>query len=203
MIRYLYTLTYPEEPTDVAVLGEDENHGVTAQDSPQTQDESNVGQSAATCDVTLSLLDQDLHVHVLGEKYGIPDLKKKAAQHFEKVLEGADSILEVFSIIRGVYSMTMTQDQVLRDIVTAKFYGEIQHWVQDKEFMETLRDEGDFCADLLSCIIKENLKQYEATVATIQHPCYCNVCQATLVLKRWVSKRKNVTVKKYSLLCEM
>jgi hypothetical protein len=55
--------------------------------------------------------------------------------------------------------MTMTQDRVLRDIVTAKFYGEIQHWVQDKEFMEMLRDEGDFCADLLSYTIKENLKR--------------------------------------------
>lgn len=118
------------------------------------------------------------------------------------MLEDADLTVEVFSIIRGVSSMTMTQDRVLRDIVTAKFYGEIQHWVQDKEFMETLCDEGDFCADLLSYTIKENLKQYEATVAAIQHPGYCNVCQATLVLKRWVSKRKNVTVKKYYARCE-
>lgn len=113
MIRYLYTLIYPEEPTepiedrqsspkpiasvdhisfeqviddvaapthdpglvasddaditiDAAVLDRDENHGVTTQDSLQTQNESVIDQSAATFDISLSLLDQDLQVYVLG-----------------------------------------------------------------------------------------------------------------------------------------
>ena len=191
-----------ETAVDSAILDEDENRGVIAQDPPQTQAESNVDQSAVTCDMSLSLLDQDLQVYVLGEKYGIPDLKKKAAQHFEKVLENADLTVEIFSIIRGVYSMTRPQDRMLRDILTAKLYGEIQHWVQDEEFMETLRGEGDFGVDLLSYTVKESSKQHEATLATIQHPGYCNVCQATLVLKRWMSKRRNVTVRKYCARCE-
>lgn len=97
--------------------------------------------------------------------------------------------------------MTIPQDRVLRDIVTGKVYCAIRVGFLDQEFMETLRSEGD--ADLLSYISKENLEQYEAILATIQHPGYCDVCQATLVLKQWVSKRKNVSVKKYCARCEL
>jgi hypothetical protein len=68
--------------------------------------------------------------------------------------------------------------------------------------METLRGKADFGMDLLSYTVKENLKQHEATLATIQHPGYCSSCQANLVLKRWLSKRRNVTVKKYCARCE-
>lgn len=68
--------------------------------------------------------------------------------------------------------------------------------------METLRGKADFGIDLLSYTVKENLKQHKATLATIQHPGYCSSCQATLVLKRWLSKRRNVTVKKYYARCE-
>ena len=249
MIRYFYTLTYPDEPAepiedlqsspkptvsvdhssseqiphdpaeplddpglvasdgtemtiDVAVLDIDENHGMDPPDLLQVQKESVVAQSGVPFDVSLNFLDQDLQVYVLAEKYGIPDLKKKAAQHFEKVLEDADLTIEVFNIIRSVYSLTMPEDRRLGDIITAKLYGEIQHWIRDTEFMKLLPDQGDFSADLLSYTIKENLKQQEATLATIDHPGYCNVCNATLVLKRWLSKRKNVNVKKYCARCD-
>lgn len=152
--------------------------------------------------MAIRLLDQDLQVYVLGDKYGIPDLKRKAAQHFEKVLEHVDLTVEVFTIIRGVYSLTIPQDRVLRDSVTARIYSEIQHWVQDKEFMELLRGESEFCMDVLSYTVKENSKQHKAILATIPHPGYCNICQATLVVKRWTSKRRNVSVKKYCTGCE-
>lgn len=249
MIRYFYTLTYPEKPAepiedsksnsndpispdhsleqvatdleeaahtreDVAldalietadegpVLNEDESHGVPTEDPSHTQAGSDIDQSAATCDATISSLEQDLQVYVLGDKYGIPNLKQKAAQHFEKVLEDADLTVEIFNIIRGVYSLTIPQDRTLRSVVTAKIHSEIEHLVQDDEFMRLLRGEGEFGVDLLSYTVKENSKQHEATLATIQHPGYCNICHATLVLKRWVSKRKNVTIKKYCARCE-
>ena len=249
MIRYFYTLTYPNEPADsvedlpsspkptvsddhttseqipnepaepldnpglvvytgdemtidAAVLDTAENYGVDPPDSLLAQNESVVAQPGVTLDVSLNLLDQDLQVYVLAEKYGIPDLRKKAAHHFEKMLEDADLTIEVFRIIRSVYLLTMPGDGGLRDIITAKLYGEIQHWTRDTEFMELLRDEGDFSADLLSYTVKENLKQQEAILATIDHPGYCNVCNATLVLKQWLSKRKNVNVKKYCARCE-
>jgi len=184
------------------ILNEDESRAATAQDLPQVRAEPDIDQPAAICDASISALNQDLQVYVLGDKYGIPDLKKKAAQHFERVLENADLTVEVFSIIGGVYSTTIPQDRVLRDIITARIYGEIQHWIQDEEFTEMLRGEGEFGVDLLSYTVKESLKQHEAILATIQHPGYCNICQATLVLKRWISKRKNVTVKKYCARCE-
>ena len=38
--------------------------------------------------------------------------------------------------------------------------------------MEMARSEGDFSADLLAYTVRENLKQYEAALATIQHPGY-------------------------------
>ena len=99
--------------------------------------------------------------------------------------------------------MTTPRDLVLRDIVTARIYGEIQHWVQNEEFMAMLRGEGEFATDLLSYTVKESLKQHEATLATIQHPGYCDTCQATLVVKRLTSKsRKNVSVQKYCAKCE-
>lgn len=250
MIRYLYTLTYPEKPTELVedsksiperllltdhggfgqgaidpeevahdldeitlnaapetavespFLNEDDSRAAATQDSPQVRAEPAADQSAALCDASIIVLDQDLQVYVLGDKYGIPDLKKKAAQHFEKVLENADLTVEVFSIIGGVYSTTIPQDRGLRDIVTARIYGEIQHWIRDEEFTEMLRREGEFAVDLLSYTVKESVKQHEAILATIQHPGYCNNCQATLVVKRWISKRKNVAVKKYCARCE-
>ena len=248
MIRYLYTLTYPEESTepiedrhsspkpnasvdhigfgqvrdDAAVPTNDlwmvasgdaemrsdagfldrENHEGTAPDSLRLQSDSGIDQSAATFDISLSLLYQDLQVYVLGEKYGIPDLKKKAALHFEKVLEDADLTVKVFNIIRDVYSMTVPEDRALRDIITAKVYSEIQHWIGDTEFMEMLCGQGDFSAELLSYSTKENLKEQEGILATIQHPGYCNSCNATLVVKRWISKRRNVNVRKYCARCE-
>lgn len=54
--------------------------------------------------------------------------------------------------------------------------------------MRTLSYEGDFCADLLAYTVKEDRKQYEAVLANIQHPGYCGQCQATLILKRSVSR---------------
>ena len=45
--------------------------------------------------------------------------------------------------------------------------------------MEMLRGESEFGVDLLSHTVKESSKQQEATLATIQHPGYCNICQAT------------------------
>ena len=81
------------------ILDEDENHRVTAQDPSQSQVESDIDQSASTADESISSLDQDLQVYVLGNKYGISDLKKKAARHFEKVLGNADLTIEIFNII--------------------------------------------------------------------------------------------------------
>ena len=68
----------PENDEDI----DDESHldvvVETAAESPILDEDESHG---------ISLLDQDLRVYVSGDKYGIPDLKKKAAQHFEKVLE--------------------------------------------------------------------------------------------------------------------
>lgn len=187
---------------DTTLLVDDENHGVTAQDANPTQTEPNVDELAPDQDLSLTILEQDLQVYTLGEKYGIPDLKMKAARHFEKVLEDIDLNMKIFDVIQGVYSKTIPPDCVLREMVTARIYGEIQHWIQNSEFKETLRCEGDFCTDLLAYVVKESSKQYDAALATIEHPGYCNECRATLVLKRWVSKRKNVNIRKYCARCE-
>ena len=142
-------------------------------------------------------------MYVLADKYGIPDLKKKAAQHFEKELENAaDLTVEIFNVIRGVYSMTPAQDRVLRDIIIARIHGEIQFWLKDEKFMEMIRGEGDFSAELLAYTVSEGLKQYQAALATIQHPGYCGQCRATLVLKERTSKRGNLTIRKYCAKCE-
>lgn len=187
---------------DNTALFDDENHGVTAQDSNPTQAEPNVDELAADHALSVAILDQDLQVYTLGEKYGIQDLKKKAARHFEKVLEDIDLNMKIFDVIQGVYSKTIPPDCVLREMVTARIYGEIQHWIQNSEFKETLRCEGDFCTDLLANVVKESSKQYDAALATIEHPGYCNECRATLVLKRRVSKRKNANIRKYCARCE-
>jgi hypothetical protein len=44
--------------------------------------------------------------------------------------------------------------------------------------MGMIRGEGDFSADLLVYAVEENKKQYAAALATIEHPGYCNHCQA-------------------------
>ena len=185
-----------------AVLDEEVNQAAAAQEANPTQPEADIDQSVATRELPLSSLNQDLQVYVLADKYSIPDLKKKAAQHFEKELENADLTIEIFDVIRDIYSLTLPQDRVLRDIVIARTYAEIQHWVTDEKFMEMTSGEGDFSADLLAYTVRENLKQYEAALATIEHPGYCSVCQATLVLKQWVSKRRNLNIRKYCAKCE-
>lgn len=153
-------------------------------------------------EMALGRLHQDLLVYAMGEKYGIPDLKSKAAHHFDKQLQQIEITTDLFVIIQEVYSTTPSQDRGLRDIVVARVYGEIQFWVKEVQFMTTMSCGGDFCADLLAYTVEEDRKQYEAALASIEHPGYCHQCQATLILKRWLSKKRNVQVIKYCARCE-
>ena len=161
----------------------------------------NAEQLAAARDLLLSSLDRDLQVYVLADKYGIPVLKEKAARHFGKELEDADSTLEIFSIIQSVYSMTVPQDRLLRDIVIAYTWCEVQHWITNENFMEMARIENNFSADLLVHTVQEDKKKYEAALATIKHPGYCEDCGATMVLQPSRPKRKTV-IKRYCARCE-
>ena len=109
------------------VVDETENQGPTVQHSSHDQPELNAEQLFVKRELLLSSLDQDVLVYALADKYGIPDLKQKAARHFEKELESADLTFEIFSVIRGVYSMTVPQDRELRDIVIARIHDEVQY----------------------------------------------------------------------------
>ena len=80
--------------------------------------------------------------------------------------------------------MTIPQDRALRGIVIAQIWSEVQYWTTDERFMEMARSESDFSADLLVHTVQEDTKEYEAALATIKHPGYCEECSATLVMKR-------------------
>ena len=67
--------------------------------------------------------------------------------------------------------------------------------------MEIARSEGDFSAGLLAYTVRANLEQYQGALVKIRHLGYCSECQATLVLKEWVSKRRNLNIRKYCAKC--
>jgi len=184
------------------LMEEEENLQRTTTVSSDTGNVQQTSSAKYSRDLKLGRLHQDLLVYALSEKYGIPDLKKQAAHHFDQELQQTEMTIDVFDIIGEVYLTTPSQDRGLRDMVVAKVYGEVQHWVKDQQFMKTLSCEGDFCTDLLAYTVKEDLKRYEAALANIDHPGYCGKCQATLILKRWVSRRKNVNIEKYCAKCD-
>ena len=76
-----------EEPDAIEAAVEDEeaNQDGSMQGSTNDQSELDAEQLQAR-ELLLSSLDQDLQVYVLADKYGIPDLKRKAARHFENQL---------------------------------------------------------------------------------------------------------------------
>jgi hypothetical protein len=55
-------------------------------------------------------------------------------------------------------------------------YGEIQHCVIDDQFMALVTCEGDFYADILAYTVKENLKQCEVALTSVEHLGYCDQC---------------------------
>ena len=151
-------------------LDEDETECKPLQGSAHDQPKSDVDLSVTTRKLPLSKLEQHLQVYVIADKYGIPLLKKKAAQRFKKEFANAELSLETINVIRGVYSMTIPQDRALRDIVIAQIWSEVQYWITDERFMEMARSESDFSADLLVHTVQEDTKEYEAALATIKHP---------------------------------
>jgi len=174
----------------------------SVQNSSETNCNQDIAQTEGGRTSALVQLYQDLRVYAIGEKYGIPRLKKKAEQHFNQELTRIEMTIDIFDIIREVYSITPSQDRDLREVVIARVYGEVQHWVRESRFMEILSCEGIFCADLLSYTVKEDLKQYEAALSNIQHPGYCTGCRATLITKKLTSKRGNVRIDKYCAKCD-
>lgn len=220
MIHYFYTLVYPDEvdfhdPVTLAANAESKDHPQEEDRSAEATDSIPESQSQVvqtneappdSIDKSQELVQRHLHkdllVYALADKYGVTDLKEKAARHFDEMLGHGELSLDIFDIVREVYSTTQSHDRGLRDIVIAKVHSEIQHWTGEMVFMETLASEGEFCADLLHYTVKQDMKHYEAALATIEHPGYCETCSATLIVKKWMSKRKNLTTKTYCARCE-
>jgi hypothetical protein len=149
-----------------------------------------------------SSLRLNARVYAIADKYGTGGLKSLAQHKFEVRLHEIDLETDVFAVINEVYSSTPDSDRGLRDFIVAKMYSEIQFWVMQEAFLDCFHHSSDFCKDLFQYTVRKDFENYEAAIANISHPGYCGSCQATLVLKRTVSRRKNVHVDKYCAKCD-
>ncbi len=228
MVRYVYTLDYDPEmifaneqstadegadnvDTDAEIV--DQRTPIEANSPPldpemsDTRAKDLVSQGPSddpTDEVDHRGLDElKLHcqVYALAEKYAIKALMIVARDKFQRTLENVDVNIRLFAVVEEIYSSTPDHDRGLRDIVVAKFYSEIQYWLRQPEFLQSLAGTSSFCVDLLEETVREDLKRYEQAIADVQHPGYCNSCRATLVSKRTVSRRKNVHLETYCAKC--
>ncbi|KAK5218503.1 hypothetical protein LTR47_011683 [Exophiala xenobiotica] len=228
MIRYLYTLDY--EPEVIFGLGgataeitnkadtevEIGDHRTPVEDIAVPVDSEAGDAQAVDLASQLSGTDQTdevenrvfeeliLHcqVYVLAEKYAIQALMVLSREKFQSALEKVDVNTCLFQVVEDIYSSTPDSDRGLRDIVVSKVYSEIQYWLRQTKFHRALAGTSPFCVDLLKETVCEDRKRYEQAIADVQHPGYRGTCQATLVVRRTVSRRKNVHLDKYCAKCD-
>ncbi|KAK5188661.1 hypothetical protein LTR92_011314 [Exophiala xenobiotica] len=219
MIRYLYTLDYEPEvifglngrSAIVEIINKADteveigDHRTPVEDIPPPLD-SEVGDAQAGdlgsllsgADEVEDRVFEELRLHcqvyALAEKYAIKALMVLSREKFQSALEKVDVNTRLFQVVEDIYSSTPDSDRGLRDIVVSKVYSEIQYWLRQTEFHRALAGTSSFCVDLLKETVYEDQKRYEQAIADVHHPGYCGTCQATLVVRRTVSRRASTEV---------
>ncbi|RSL47916.1 hypothetical protein CEP54_013171 [Fusarium duplospermum] len=86
-------------------------------------------------------------VYAIGEKYGVDDLKELAANKFRAEAEFYWQSDDFVSAIKEVYTSTIDEDRVLRDIVTGVIS---KHWeLLDRSSLQSVIKNLGICFDLL------------------------------------------------------
>jgi hypothetical protein len=179
------------------ILLSNSSSNINSSDGPNGNGDQNQRRKNVT-----SSLQLNARVYAIADKYGVEGLKSLAQHKFEVRLHEIDLETDVFAVINEVYSSTPNSDRRLRDLIVAKMYSEIKFWVMQEAFLNCFHHSSDFCKDLFQYTVHKDFENYEAAIANISHPGYCESCQATLVLRRTVSRRKNVHVDKYCAKCD-
>lgn len=78
-------------------------------------------------DLMLVRLHRDLLVYVLADKYKVMDLTAKLLAAFANKLQKLEMEMDIFDLVRDVYSMILPQDRGLRNILVTKVHSELQH----------------------------------------------------------------------------
>ncbi|KAI4718036.1 Arabinanase/levansucrase/invertase [Aureobasidium sp. EXF-10727] len=91
------------------------------------------------CEVKDGSLLQHALLYAMGDKYGIPDLKKLARQKFAEALN-YDTIAGVVKAIKVVYASTLESDQGLRQTIIDFINPDIQTWVNIPEVDACIRE---------------------------------------------------------------
>lgn len=187
---------------------EAENEHPLADETDDAAAEDAVTKSPADdkCDEVNNAAIDELRLHcqvyALAEKYAIKALMIVSRDKFQKALEQVDVSTRLFEVVDEIYTSTPDSDRGLRDVVVSKAYSEIQYWLRQTECHQALVGTSSFCVDLLKKTVCEDRKRYEQAIADVQHPGYCESCDATFVVKRTTSKRKNVQLEKYCAKCD-
>lgn len=220
MINYFYKLDYDDDQTpewshsdeitedavfpskeDVVLPREVEAVLPSEEDVALATDENVVPPVEMDRSRVISMISLDARVYSLGDKFYIAGLKDVACRKFERGLKQVDVEKDLIPIIAEIYGSTPAQDRGLRDLILGKIYEEIQYWVMDGEFMDAASGIHGFYGDLLQHTVKRDLEKFDQALSAIQHQGYCARCSDELVLRKTISRRRNVQIEKYCAKC--
>jgi hypothetical protein len=190
MITYLYTLDYDDSSAhDASATGGDISEG-----------KGELSLEGSTSQLFTSLL-LNVRVYAIAEKYNIQGLKNVAQLKFTAQLRRTCVEKQLLSVIEEVYTTTTAKDRGLRDPLVDVIYGDIQYWTTQEDFLDSSDRCRDFHSDILRYIVKKDLEKLEAAISAVQDPGCCSICNETLLLRKWKSRRNNVNFEKYCARC--
>jgi len=134
MIQYLYTLDY------------DDSGNATLPPKSEAQTP------------TLSAFCVDVHMYILGDKYGIWGLKKTAEAKFEKVITQKINILNFLPVVAKIYGSTPENDRGLRDVVVRLAGFDLVALAKSKQLKKVLAEVPDFAYDVITWASKNATK---------------------------------------------
>lgn len=149
MIRYLYTLDYNDSRNPTLRPGSE------VEDVPAT-----------------SAFDVNVHMYIMGDKFGIWGLKKTAEVKLEKAITQKIAPLEFLPLVATIYESTAENDRALRDVVVRLATLDLAALTTSTTFNEVMADVPEFACDIIKWASTNTSKPATATV----FPNYCQRC---------------------------
>ena len=121
----------------------------------------------------------NVNVYQVADKYGVPNLKERAKEKFEKIIETCWEMDDFPLTITEAYSSTPKTDRGLRDPFIRTALKHIEHLLKTEDFVQVLEETVGFSADIFQYSISQStnpsLTKYR-----------CSNCGNRLQRARWM-----------------